>query len=576
MIAASSGSVSKAIKAVGSTLPSLEIVDGECMASLVDIYGSDDEAEGCYGVEEYLREGRCRQTLFEVLKDSNGKLIESNEAIANFIQIKENELEEIKCAKAIWKKSSVVGSDLGDSVVRNPAPEDSPVLCPSTISTGDTCPPVLEGMADDTTVTGFDEAKESDPLSLPSSSKQPNLQGRILPRSFCDPSCSNLPPAQASKTRPSVQPRNAGSWASVASDNSPPLPFTFVDPSFNKINKNIVLPTGSSSLGEALWKNTLVGFFIVKRLSLHILLARVRVLWSNFGLREVISNRDGFLFFTFTSKEGCENVLKKGPWVVMGQALHLKAWNREFDFKKEEFKTIPVWVKLYGIPSTYWSSDGLSAIASRLGIPLYADGITAKANRLEFARICVEMKVGSDFPLFFGVDTEYGETFEVRVEYSWRPLQCSHCNVFGHSSAKCPKHAPPSSNTNKIHAHIAKTPTPNHKTAADQPSDIPHKPIPPNKTTQSAVTHIKPAVIPSIKATVSNISSNSPSPNIIIQSAEIHKPRRPCTPYHPSTKSFSTTFKTSNTNLFDILRDVGEEINDLDIGMWGTDVVSLP
>lgn len=41
--------------------------------------------------------------------------------------------------------------------------------------------------------------------------------------------------------------------------------------------------------------------------------------------------------------------------------------------KLDDFKAIPLWVKLYGIPLEYWSNIGFSHIASFLGVPLYAD-----------------------------------------------------------------------------------------------------------------------------------------------------------------------------------------------------------
>ncbi|GJU77038.1 ribonuclease H-like domain, reverse transcriptase, RNA-dependent DNA polymerase [Tanacetum coccineum] len=44
---------------------------------------------------------------------------------------------------------------------------------------------------------------------------------------------------------------------------------------------------------------------------------------------------------------------------------------------KEDVSTIPVWVKLHGVPVTAFSEDGLSAIATKLGTPLMLDSYTA-------------------------------------------------------------------------------------------------------------------------------------------------------------------------------------------------------
>ncbi|GKC84880.1 ARID DNA-binding domain-containing protein [Tanacetum coccineum] len=44
---------------------------------------------------------------------------------------------------------------------------------------------------------------------------------------------------------------------------------------------------------------------------------------------------------------------------------------------KEDVSTVPVWVKLYGVPVTAFSNDGLSAIATKLGTPLMLHSFTS-------------------------------------------------------------------------------------------------------------------------------------------------------------------------------------------------------
>lgn len=47
------------------------------------------------------------------------------------------------------------------------------------------------------------------------------------------------------------------------------------------------------------------------------------------------------------------------------------------DFKKDEFATLPIWVKLFDIPMVYWTKMGISIIESRLGKPLVVDEVTS-------------------------------------------------------------------------------------------------------------------------------------------------------------------------------------------------------
>ncbi|GJX32428.1 nucleotide-diphospho-sugar transferase [Tanacetum coccineum] len=84
--------------------------------------------------------------------------------------------------------------------------------------------------------------------------------------------------------------------------------------------------------------------------------------------------------------------------------------------------TVPVWVKLYGVPVTTFSEDGLSAIATKLGTPLMLDSYTSD--------MCMQSQ---------GRVGHY--TCNVCVEYEWKPPRCLSCKVFGHIHEECLKNA---------------------------------------------------------------------------------------------------------------------------------------
>lgn len=56
-------------------------------------------------------------------------------------------------------------------------------------------------------------------------------------------------------------------------------------------------------------------------------------------------------------------------------------------------------------------------------------------ERLDYARICIEMNAGSSSPRFIVVRQGEGFT-RVPVEYPWRLVSCKHCVEFGHHSDK--------------------------------------------------------------------------------------------------------------------------------------------
>lgn len=80
---------------------------------------------------------------------------------------------------------------------------------------------------------------------------------------------------------------------------------------------------------------------------------------------------------------------------------------------------------MYDILTVYWTPSGISAIASKLGTPLYADEATSSASYLDFARICIEIKARNEFPNQFKVTYEFVDKFTVRVVYDWVPRKCT-------------------------------------------------------------------------------------------------------------------------------------------------------
>ncbi|KAL0295047.1 UNVERIFIED_CONTAM: hypothetical protein Sradi_6854500 [Sesamum radiatum] len=105
---------------------------------------------------------------------------------------------------------------------------------------------------------------------------------------------------------------------------------------------------------------------------------------------------------------------------------------------------IPVWIKFKHLPMEYWTEDGLSAVASGVGVPLYADKVTKACSRLDYARVCVMLDYSTVLPKHVVVispilrDGKEVPT-KVDIEYEWLPQKCRKCCSLGHSAANCPE-----------------------------------------------------------------------------------------------------------------------------------------
>ncbi|GJS52904.1 RNA-directed DNA polymerase, eukaryota, reverse transcriptase zinc-binding domain protein [Tanacetum coccineum] len=102
---------------------------------------------------------------------------------------------------------------------------------------------------------------------------------------------------------------------------------------------------------------------------------------------------------------------------------------------------------MFNVPLKAWSKKGISTLASRLGRPIMMDQVTTDmcfrgTGWLGYARVLVEIKANKGF--IENIEINYVDDQKkiksskwVKVEYSWRPVMCSHCKVFGHSYNKC-------------------------------------------------------------------------------------------------------------------------------------------
>nr|GEV56184.1 hypothetical protein [Tanacetum cinerariifolium] len=178
-------------------------------------------------------------------------------------------------------------------------------------------------------------------------------------------------------------------------------------------------------------------------------------MWGRHGLKDCIVDVDGMCYFKFKHEEGMNYVIDQSPWVVNVKPLLVQKGEPETVIIKESPCKILIWIRLLNIPLEAWSVRGISALASRLGMPIKMDQVTADmyrdgTGRLGYARFLVEINAANSF--FDKIEINYVDEMKklkstkwVIVKYTWKPDRCGHCDVFGHSVQRCdakPKHKP--------------------------------------------------------------------------------------------------------------------------------------
>ncbi|XP_020703727.1 uncharacterized protein LOC110114991 [Dendrobium catenatum] len=190
--------------------------------------------------------------------------------------------------------------------------------------------------------------------------------------------------------------------------------------------------------GAPEWSLSLVGYSIGKRPFYESLLATIKKAWQLKGEISLLTLDDGFFLLKFSALEDYDFAWTRGPWFFFGKPFILQKWTPDFVPKREEFPSIPLWVKILNLPLSLWTPEGISKLASCIGIPIAVDALTAAKTRLTFARVCVQITSTSTLPdeIFYNVD---GKVFPLRVQYDWKPDHCSQCGSIMHPPSLCPK-----------------------------------------------------------------------------------------------------------------------------------------
>ncbi|KAL2226603.1 UNVERIFIED_CONTAM: hypothetical protein Sindi_2019000, partial [Sesamum indicum] len=93
--------------------------------------------------------------------------------------------------------------------------------------------------------------------------------------------------------------------------------------------------------------------------------------------------------------------------------------------RKLQHIQVPVWIKLRHLPMEFWTTEGLSTVASGVGKPLYPDTITRACTRLDFAHVCVMIDITHKLTkhiIVMVLKEDGGEIpCKIDIEYEWLP-----------------------------------------------------------------------------------------------------------------------------------------------------------
>ncbi|GJT28635.1 retrovirus-related pol polyprotein from transposon TNT 1-94 [Tanacetum coccineum] len=142
-------------------------------------------------------------------------------------------------------------------------------------------------------------------------------------------------------------------------------------------NSNFVLPIAEVHAVKHKFDNSLVGFFVGKKVAFPLVKNYVTNTWTKFGFEKVMSDDYGVFYFKFASLKGLEQVLELGPWMIKNVPLILTKWSPNMSLDKDRVTKVPVWVKFHKVPAVAYSEVGLSLLGTQVGNPIMLDAFTS-------------------------------------------------------------------------------------------------------------------------------------------------------------------------------------------------------
>nr|GEY37011.1 hypothetical protein [Tanacetum cinerariifolium]GFB81972.1 hypothetical protein [Tanacetum cinerariifolium] len=173
-------------------------------------------------------------------------------------------------------------------------------------------------------------------------------------------------------------------------------------------NSYFVLPMATVNAAKHKFENTLVGFFVGKKVAFPLVKNYVTNTWNKFGFEKIMGDDEGVFYFKFATSKGLEQVLEHGPWLIRNVPLILTKWTSKMTISKDQ------------------------VTLGRVG---YARALIEVSDK--------ELKHEVTMAIPNVEQEKVSHTLvKMQVEYEWKPLVCVDCKVIGHASNQCPKRIP--------------------------------------------------------------------------------------------------------------------------------------
>ncbi|GKB68694.1 zinc knuckle CX2CX4HX4C containing protein [Tanacetum coccineum] len=231
-----------------------------------------------------------------------------------------------------------------------------------------------------------------------------DIDGKMLGNGWEDPKIQAMKASEQVVNTTSIQQPKSFVNVLSAGKTKPKINFRSLFNEERVDNADFVLPIENVEIAHSRFANSLVGFFVGKRVAFPLVQNYVNNTWSKFGFQKVIKDDDDVYYFKLTSLTSLEQVLEKGPWIIRNQPMILTKWAPNVSISKGTV-TKPIMLDAF-----------TSAMCSE------------PWGRIGFARALIKVSAEKDLKkevtMVVPVVEGEGHTLEkMVVEYEWTPPQ---------------------------------------------------------------------------------------------------------------------------------------------------------
>ncbi|KAL2929928.1 DNA polymerase I [Bienertia sinuspersici] len=136
----------------------------------------------------------------------------------------------------------------------------------------------------------------------------------------------------------------------------------------------------------------------------------------------------GIFLVHFDSQEHCDEARGARYQFFDGKLVIMKPWTMDMDIKK-----------LPGLELQYWGEKTIFQLVSELGNPIKLDQVTAQKDKLQYARVLVDMVIDKPLSVDIALLNEKGLVVNQVVAHELKPVFCEKCKTYGHKAERCAK-----------------------------------------------------------------------------------------------------------------------------------------